>query len=197
MRGVIIKTVVIIFLIIVLSVPVHIPSFHSRTSVPLIYASPPRSGAGAGGGGGEGNGNISITGPVAMGISDLGYDSNGSYSYYTSSVLGSITIYKAETSPVNSSFSVQLNSVVTFNSSGERYSYWVQDVAIINPYIHFVTFIDNIWNYSNVHYSIFASSVTGNGQIYNYLSSEYYGYGIAPFSISYPVTISMKMVTSN
>ena len=94
--------------------------------------------------------------PAPMGISDLGlYAVNGtvySYSLMTSKLAGTISLANVSTYPFpDGTFSVQLNGVL-YNViiEGLSYSFWIQNVAVINLSNHTLQFVDNVWDLNNV-----------------------------------------------
>lgn len=129
-----------------------------------------------------------------MGIADVGRDENGTYSYHTLSVLGNATIFNVATIPRIASFTLQLNSVVVFTHSNVSYSYWVQDVAIINASAREITFMDNVWNFSNPGLSMSNTSVVGNGGVSKYnFNQSYYGFAGPSYPVAFPISLSLKM----
>lgn len=158
-------------------------------SIAFVPALPPAPGFGAGG-----MTNRIFAGDRAMGMADIGSNPNGSnYSYYTSSVMGSIMLLNATTNPANIPFTVQLNAVVVFNASGKEYAFWMQDVASVNTTTKHVNFMDNVWNYSNPYITMSNSSVHGNGTMNRYGNQVYYGAAATSPPAVYPALISLKM----
>lgn len=151
-----------------------------------VTPSPPRYGAGA-------LGSATFVGNSAVGISDAGKDSVGSYSYHTSSVMGKAEIYNVTGVSPDSSFSIQLNALVTFNVSGELYVYWAQDVATVNVQVGQVSFENNIWNFTSPQSMMYNSSLSGGGRVYPYETSSYYAFSNTSEFEIVPYVFSMKM----
>ncbi len=147
--------------------------------------------------------------PAPMGIVDYGLsavalsDLFNTYSYSTPKFLGSITINSILTQgneSVGSSLSIQLNNMLVFNNSGKQYDYWIQDVAILQTSLKYVSFQDNIWNSSWPSSKIYSSTLSGNGSIqssggiypYYGASSTLPGNGVR---LSIPTKISLEVVS--
>jgi thermopsin len=186
--------VAIIVLLMVMAVPAghSIAGKHSSPSVPSAVPIPPVSGLGA-----DAKGNAPYAGYRAMGISDIGSGPNATdYSYHTSSMVGTVDLMNATTDPLGMSFTIQMNVVAVFNVSKTPYAFWVQDVAFANTSNRHITFMDNVWNYSNPYITMNSSSVQGRGTENVYGHQVYYGAG-APYPPAvYPALISLKMVAS-
>jgi thermopsin len=186
--------VAILVLFMVMAVPAghSIAGKHSSPSVPSVVPIPPVSGLGAGG-----RSNIPYEGYRAMGISDIGSGQNATdYSYHTSSILGTVDLMNATTDPSSIPFTIQLNVVAVFNVSNKLYAYWVQDVAFVNTSNRYVTFMDNVWNYSNPYNTMSSSSVHGRGVTSAYGNKTYYAVGSPYPPVVYPALISLKLVAS-
>ena len=118
-----------------------------------------------------------------MGIADWGlYPSNGTpYRYFFPYVVGYLTpisngppivVYNASLGAAEHTLGMQLNTWLNFTVNGVPYVYWVQDVAIIDTSSayngtgpDYVSFEDNIWNFSSYCSPVYASSVSGNGTV--------------------------------
>ncbi|QIW22798.1 hypothetical protein EWF20_00550 [Sulfolobus sp. S-194] len=113
--------------------------------------------------------------PAPMGIADYGIGPNGPYILTTTQFLGYINILDLSaqtfngTQLVNNCVSFQLNAVLTYTHNGITYSLWVQNVIRFDTASNEVSFLDNIWNYTQVYAN--ASGLSGNGQI----GITYYG----------------------
>ncbi len=153
--------------------------------------------------------------PAPMGISDFGYSTvGGAYKYNTTSFLGtfqlnSLSTYNSSTG--NTGSSVQLNLMLNFSFSGQSYTYWVQKVAALSPGSsasgEYVTFIDNVWNFSSSSSSqVYSSTLSGNGTVQSVnnngqIQSLYYSYASSTLpgnnvSLNTPVRIQMKEVST-
>lgn len=160
-----------------------------------------------------------VSEPAPMGIADYGIGSgNTPYEYNTSSFEGIININSLSTynqslsqiQPGGGTYygksygmSFQLNSVLTFNLSGNTYSYWTQNVVLYNTSANSVYIIDNIWNFSSSSASLAPGTVTGNGTLdsttVNNVPVHFY-YDISSTSLpgsratlTYPTAIKLKM----
>ena len=100
-----------------------------------------------------------ISSPAPMGIADYGLmNQSGSivtYNYTTPSFMASVTINNfSELNVINGepqSVSIQLNAILNnvalFGNSS--YNFWTQNVIFFSPRTSTVSFIDNVWNFSN------------------------------------------------
>jgi thermopsin len=142
--------------------------------------------------------------PAPMGIADYGLrTSNGrvvAYNLSTSGIEGKLQLnsskafYAGTANP--ESFSIQLNAVlngvtVKGNSS---FDYWTQNVALYSSRTHDLSFIDNVWNFSNP-----AISSTAFYE-YNTVSHDsfplfYYSLGPA-IKVQYPFTVDLFLQSS-
>lgn len=178
---------IVLLLMITAAVPYQ-PAVASH-SIASVAALPPAPGSGVGG-----MADRIFAGNRAMGMADIGSNPNGSiYSYHTSSVMGSIMLLNATTNPASIPFTVQLNAVVVFNASGKEYAFWMQDVASVNTTTKDVSFMDNVWNYSNPYMTMSNSSVRGNGTMNRYGNQIYYGDAATSPPAVYPALISLEM----
>ena len=132
--------------------------------------------------------------PAPMGIADYGLGAAGSYTYYTSSFNGTVTLNSYSTyTPGNmvevtpNMSGIQLNTVLANVTVGNTVNgvYWIQNVALLNGTT--LTFIDNIWNFSSSGATIGSNTIySGNGSA---LSGFYYYVG-PTIQITYPLTLS-------
>lgn len=130
--------------------------------------------------------------PAPMGIADYGVNpaTDAGYEYNSPDVFGevdytSLSTYNASLSTLNVSdyaTGFQLNLILYFVSGGVEYSYWVQDVALIDSQSYYVDFLDNIWNMSSPSASMQSSTVQGNGTIASAGSTDFY-YDVASSSL--------------
>ncbi len=129
------------------------------------------------------------TEPAPMGLTDYGLGFNGKpYAYETSSFLGTarignLSVSNSSLGPYPESISLQLNLNLVFKSSGSLYVYWIQDVANLNASSHYISFADNVWNFSASDQNVYSSAVTGNGTI-GMSKSTYFYYDLAGANLS-------------
>lgn len=145
-----------------------------------------------------------------MGIADFGYSSStGAYSYNTTSFVGKANLtglytYNSSLGAENNVSSLQLNLNLQFKAGGVTYTYWVQNVAKIysgtNGVNHYITLIDNIWNFTGSHANLQPSGISGNGSVNTYSSggntySFYYDYApnLPGNNISLPENFSIEL----
>lgn len=144
--------------------------------------------------------------PAPMGITDYGYtQQSGAYKYNTTSFLGTVNIrslYVYNATSGSNATSFQLNLILSFTHSGTVYNYWVQNVALVNTSTSgsqdYISFIDNVWNFSSTSYSIFPSTLNGNGTVYS--NELYYDYASSTLSgnqvtLKTPLEIQLKEVS--
>ncbi len=134
------------------------------------------------------------TQPAPMGIADYGLGAAGSYTYYTPSFNGTVSLNSYATyTPGNyvvytpNMSGIQLNTVLANVTVGNSINgvYWIQNVALINGTT--VTFIDNIWNFSAPGASLNPNAIySGKG---NVTSGFYYFVG-PTINVTYPLTMS-------
>lgn len=104
--------------------------------------------------------------PAPMGIADYGMGPAGPYEYATSSVKGialinSLTVLMAG-SPGIAIF--QLNINLQFSVGGERYVYWVQDIAFVDTATDTLINVESqVWNESAPSASMGWAGITGGG----------------------------------
>ncbi len=129
------------------------------------------------------------------------------YTIRTTSWEGSITLGSVNsfwldndgaltTTGSNNVFGVQLNTVTNNTTVGDssNYSFWTQNVLYWNLYPGYVTFLDNVWNFSSPAVSLTQGTIySGNGTpVY----PEYY-YDFGPsFPVSLPVTVHLFLNSS-
>ena len=143
--------------------------------------------------------------PAPMGIADYGVGPNGiPYETNRTSYTGTVNISSISTfnsSWPEDSMGFQLNLNLVFINSGNRYVFWVQDVALLNTTSHEIQFLDNIWNSSQSQSGILNSSVSGNGTVGNSGGVGFYYYVPASkpgnlIDLSYPATVVLRMNTT-
>lgn len=104
--------------------------------------------------------------PAPMGIADYGIGPKGAYEINTTQFLGEIDINSlraiSNLTPNNPCVAFQLNVVLNYQSQGDTYAIWVQDVAVYNTMNRSIFFVDNIWNFTK--YLANVSGVIGNGE---------------------------------
>ena len=138
------------------------------------------------------------SGAAPIGIADYGRTAGGTTYYYTSSFIGTVSINSLLTysnaSGVGYDLSFQLNVILRFEGGNTWYVYWIQDVAFVNTSSHAVYLIESaIWNFSSQSATMYASTVSGNGEVYSYEGTAYYGYGVGDSSgfLFYPGTFQL------
>ena len=148
--------------------------------------------------------------PSPMGIGFIGLSpTNKVFSYSTTSFLGIVKVFNLTTynQSLNSSImTFQLNVVLNFRTGLSSYSYWIQDIAFVNTKTNFVSFSDEIWNFTisgNVLPNMLNSTVSGNGDVFSYQDSSYYAYGpgnlpgnYESFSIPYYMKLMVNTTTN-
>ena len=155
---------------------------------------------------------ISTVAPAPMGLGAYGiHNTSGTpsaFSYTSQSWEGSITLNSVNTfllandGAISSNgsmntFGVQLNAVTNGTTVGttSTYSFWTQNVLYFNfPVPGYVTFLDNVWNFSSP-----ATSLTA-GTLYSYNGTPvypefYYDFGPS-FPITFPVTVQLYLNSS-
>lgn len=123
-----------------------------------------------------------------MGIADLGDPSGGAQpgTFNTTTFrgvidLGDLSAYNSTLGLTASWVSFQLNAFLVFDYEGAGYSYWVQDVALLDTSDREISFEDNLWNVTSV--DLASSAVHGNGSVSGTGSNSYYG-DTAPCSLA-------------
>ena len=120
--------------------------------------------------------------PAPMGIADYGINSSGDGYYFNSSsfegtvIISNLTTYNSSIKDCPGNSGIQLNLIYSFNLHGENYTYWVQNVALINTSSKQIAFIDNIWNFTTSSSVMHKSSISGNGNIQSSSNGNYYVY---------------------
>ncbi len=145
--------------------------------------------------------------PAPVGVGDFGISSTGAaYTYNTTRFLatahfGSWNAGPANVSTGNGNFTtIQLNVVVVLTHGKASADYWIQDVPFYNTSSHFITFEDNVWNFSGSSNHLPSRSVVGNGTIYG---GEYYADGAASglpgngVALRSPANVSAEVVASD
>ncbi|MGC8662857.1 MAG: thermopsin family protease [Thermoplasmata archaeon] len=142
--------------------------------------------------------------PAPMGLGDFGLRMNGDgkflpYTYKTSSFEGSIQVnslsdfYILDSSPYSVTFQLNtvLNHVTLFGNSS--YVFWNQNVIEYSSRTQQLTFIDNIWNFSNTENYISANSIYyGNGFLIPGVNGWYYSVG-PTISVTIPFTVDLYL----
>jgi hypothetical protein len=155
--------------------------------------------------------------PAPMGLADYGVNGTSISSPYTTQwvegtatltgMAQSLTNLGAQCSVSASYWSLQLNAVMKFESSGSTFWYWVQDVAIFDVSGTgqvTITYADNIWNMSSPTLSMYSSSVIGGGGVVGSPPRNPYvdcatsgldgnGYSFAAPTSSVPVPVTLDM----
>lgn len=141
--------------------------------------------------------------PAPMGIGDYGVYNNSSklvsYSYYTSSFEGSISVtnmtplYVLNDAP--QSLGIQLNAIlnnVTVGSASNN-AYWTQNVMLYSARTHQIQFIDNIWNFSSPGAGMTNSTLSGHGSRGTLVPNSLY-YAIGPaINVTYPFKVNLYL----
>lgn len=150
--------------------------------------------------------------PAPMGIADYGLSAPGlfgysSYEYRTPSFKGKVLInslstYNSDLGGNPACMTFQLNVNLAFSDGGTCYVYWIQDVAFVNTESpQFISFIDNVWNFSAQGAIMHPTSISGNGSLslsgsncyyYSYADPSLLGNDV---SISFPTTIQLQVVS--
>ncbi len=150
-----------------------------------------------------------ISSPAPMGIADYGLmNQSGSivtYNYTTPSFMASVTInnfsdlnvINGEPQSVSIQLNAILNNVALFGNSS--YNFWTQNVIFFSPRTSTVSFIDNVWNFSNPQTTMTVNAI-------NYSSAQANGLGQTttqlhfgcslPFSVKMPFTVNVYLNTS-
>ena len=146
--------------------------------------------------------------PAPMGMADFGICPGGPYEYATNDSVGIVTIVSLSTnSSLNdTAMTFQLNVNLVFNTSSGQYVYWIQDVALIDTASNWVDFVDNVWNSSAPGANMFASGVSGNGQVASLPTGKsFYYYDCINASqplpgnnitLTYPATITFNVTST-
>ncbi len=121
--------------------------------------------------------------PAPMGIVDYGIGNNNSgFAFNTTAFTGAVNISSIRTDnsslPCPYNMTIQLNSVLQFNYNGKNYTYWIQDVALVNTNysIPKMEIIDNVWNFSSPAGVMLNSTISGNGTVENSTTPYYFSY---------------------
>jgi hypothetical protein len=120
--------------------------------------------------------------PAPMGIADYGINSSGDGYYFNSTsfegtiIISNLTTYNSSITQCPSNAGIQLNLIYRFNLYGENYTYWVQNVALINTSSKQIALIDNVWNFTTSSSVMYKSSISGNGGIHSSNNGNYYVY---------------------
>ena len=146
--------------------------------------------------------------PAPIGVADYGIGANNNpYKYNTTEFYGianisSLSTYNASL-PLGSRhwMSFQMNVVLNFSYGGTTYAYWIQDVALVNTSDNYISFIDNVWNFSSTAASIYNSTLVGNGTVASSgRTGFYYDWASAlpgnNVSLTYPATVQFAVHAS-
>jgi hypothetical protein len=130
--------------------------------------------------------------PAPIGIADYGIGPNGSYSYYTESFVGLITLDSLAT--VNdASTSIQLNVFFSVIANGTHYMYWIQNIAGLWPSHRQINFGSYIFNFSGGPMQ--SRGIIGNGQVLS--DGSYWCYNsLSPGQnavLAYPSTVLLNL----
>ena len=118
--------------------------------------------------------------PAPMGIVDFGINSQGRGLFLNSTSfegivsIKNLTTYNSSITGCPNDTSIQLNLNYRFNINGQNYTYWVQNVAIINTSNKEIAFFDNVWNFTSSNSDMHNSTIHGNGKISTSKSSSFY-----------------------
>jgi thermopsin len=128
--------------------------------------------------------------PMPVGIASYGLynvsNATGPYKIETNEIIGfaridSINAYNSSP-PANTSAygaTVQLNVVMNVTSvSGNRYSYWIQDVMDVNTSNRTYVIGDNVWNFTGVISNVTNETLSGEGNVTPPSSND-------PFSLNF------------
>lgn len=120
--------------------------------------------------------------PAPMGIADYGINSSGDGYYFNSSsfegsvIISNLTTHNSSIPQCPSNSGIQLNLIYRFNLHGENYTYWVQNVALINTSSKQIALIDNVWNFTTSSSVMYNSSISGKGGVQSSSHGNYYFY---------------------
>ncbi|HEV2316371.1 MAG TPA: thermopsin family protease [Thermoplasmata archaeon] len=144
--------------------------------------------------------------PAPMGLADFGVNNNtnSSYTYRTTSFWGSatmqsLTLYNSGLGSYDYDGTMQLNVVLEFDSGGNYFEYWIQDVLYLSTSTSTANFENNIWNFTDGNtYGMLPSTVSGVGSVQSFGGLGYYyaaagsqpGNGI---SLHYPATVNLRV----
>lgn len=142
--------------------------------------------------------------PAPLGIGDLGGSSAGAQpgtfsttAFQGSIYVGSVSAYNSSITGYEYSMSFQLNAFLLFQVNGAAYSYWVQDVVLLETQTRQVNFEDNVWNVTSV--DIAPTALKGNGSVSGSGSESYYSDGApcttagACISLPNPSTVVLRL----
>ena len=147
--------------------------------------------------------------PAPMGVADYGLMNQSgtivTYNYTTPSFMASVTInnlsdlnvINGEPQSVSIQLNAILNNVALFGNSS--YNFWTQNVIFFSPRTSTISFIDNVWNFSNPQLTMTVNAI-------NYSSAQANGLGQTttqlhfgcslPFSVKMPFTVNVYLNTS-
>ncbi len=130
------------------------------------------------------------SGEYPMGLADYGQAHLSTSSYDAAATISSLST--EGTGTVGADMSFQLNAVLQFETGGQDYEYWIQDVATVDTATSSVpSFENNIWNFSSSDMCLSSTAVAGDGSVLPYSGCEgYYVYGVAS-SFTYPGTFQL------
>jgi thermopsin len=118
--------------------------------------------------------------PAPMGIVDYGIGANGHGFHFNSTSftgivnINNLTTHNSSIENCSHNMGIQLNLNFRFNDSGTNYTYWVQNVAILNTSSHQIAFIDNVWNFTSPPYNMHNNTIHGNGTVHSSKSGNLY-----------------------
>jgi len=145
--------------------------------------------------------------PAPTGIVDYGMQNvSGNllpYSQAISSLTGSGMLTSVQafnaSSPTGASpygASLQLNVMLSVNTTTSQHVYWLQDVLSLYTNNETAYFVDNIWNASEPNGILDPGLVSGSGSVYPATKQNYYAAAGNTFSYSAPLTVKMPVVVS-
>jgi len=136
--------------------------------------------------------------PAPVGIADYGVqNSSGIIKPYTerfSEIAGGATIYRIKAynstpppgvSPYSAS--LQLNSVLSVNTSSGTYYYWLQNVIMLNTNNDTMQFLNDLWNLSSKNSVLYSRDISGKGVLKLVGLDNVYIYGSSFRSYSLPM----------
>jgi thermopsin len=144
--------------------------------------------------------------PAPMGVADIGVWNNSGqlegYQFDTSSTKGTINLQSADSMYVDGlgpdTFGVQLNTVLNGVTlfGNPHYEFWTQNVVNYTISTHKMSFVDNIWNFSDTTGNLPANSFYAHSKNGSVVPPVYY-YAFGPsYTVSLPFTLSLYINAS-
>jgi thermopsin len=136
--------------------------------------------------------------PAPIGIADYGVQNNSGiikpYTERFSEIAGEATIYKIKaynSTPPSGvsqySASLQLNSVLSVNTSAGTYYYWLQNVIMFNTNNNTMQLLNDLWNLSSKNSVLYSKDISGKGVLKLVGLDNVYIYGSNFRSYSLPM----------